>query len=388
MSLRNNITEATQAEMGVPHDADLMIRAPLPCQRWSEKDCTALGVSVTPQFIVEQGYLLKRQFIDGELDSLKGYIPILPKEILDHPDYASLRAQYHNQPIDARVGALVAKIYSGNKSPSVAGAKVIHSNPFNRDLDIPRQSSEIVVKDLIAGTTLGIVEGTSISNSRTAFYSVLVWDAFFHNKQKVNVVIVGSGAVAKEITAILNHHAKDQIASVVVCSPRGSQAFVADMKTKVQVPLRAINDLNATTDLKEADLVVTVTSNSKEDGPVIVSKDMMKPNVVMLSLGTDEQPVDFLEQVLQRGVTVCDTVENVSNRNAQALALYFSRKGQTLKEEAVKYGVREIFHLDGGVRSEDQPVLVACSGLAVMDIWYAYRYLGVIARAAGYDPLF
>lgn len=381
MSDNNPFTQGSEGDMGAPPFYKTMVPASLPCKHWTKDDCEKLGVFFSPQFIVEKGLLLKGRVKNAKMQNLKGYLPIGLGEILDRPSYAKLTVD--NAVIDARFGTLSSTISSDGNNKGIATAKILHSNPLNIKLGVARQHSEVVVMDQITGKTLGVLEGTHISNGRTAFYSVLAFDKFLSNRDAIKVFVNGSGAVAQEIVKVLDHHAGDKISSLVVCSPNSSQAFVDrfNSESPTQFPMKAIADNSTTDDLKEADFVITVTSNGKTDPPVFASVANLKEDAVVLSLGANEQPEDFLEDVMKNGVTVCDTIENVSGRAAQALALYFIRRGKTLKEEAKGLTVHEIFDLDDVQLVGKHRVLVACSGLASMDGWYAAGLLKAIARA-------
>lgn len=352
---------------------------------WSTSDWEALGIKIDPAFVINAGLNFWEDKRNDRTQSKKAYLPIDKGALLCDDRYAHLEKKYRDKPLDLRVGTLTATI------GSVSGAKFLSSNPVNLDLGKPRQSSVIALKDLFSGDFLGVLDGTEISNARTALYAVKTWDICFSHKRDVKVFIFGCGEVARQVVLFLQHHAGEKIASMVICCPHSSKNFVASLKAHfnnagITLPFA----LEATSDkshLAAADFVVTVTSNSKMDSPLIAKKEELAAGAVTLSLGTNEMPTDYLDYVLLYGFVFCDDIANVSDRGAQALAIHFEKRGTTLLKEAERYPndyrIHELADMDPFYKDDRVPVHVACSGLAALDVKVAHQLLLAIAAKQG-----
>lgn len=346
----------------------------LPFQYWSPEDLKGLGIEINPALVLAAASTFWEDHRTNLTDSKKTYIRFDQNELWPRVEYADYENEYAGRDLDWRAGALIGVIRD------FTAVKDIHSQPLSVYYGAPRQTSIITVRRRIVGTLLGIVPGTEISNARTALYAIKVWDIFFSQINNVEVFIFGSGPVGKQCILFLNHYAGNKIARLVVCSrtPESGLQLAHELQQNNQMKFK-LETTTKTDRLSMAQFVITVTSK----GSPLVTKDQLAPGAVTLSLGTDEMPADYIKDVLTTGIVACDEIKNVSERNAQALALWFSRQGITLKREAAKYGVTELADLQSITKDDNTPVHVACSGLAALDTTVAAHLLKVIASKMG-----
>eukprot|EP00737_Agarophyton_chilense_P004470 gb/GEZJ01005645.1/.p1 GENE.gb/GEZJ01005645.1/~~gb/GEZJ01005645.1/.p1 ORF type:complete len:209 (-),score=15.63 gb/GEZJ01005645.1/:48-674(-) len=203
----------------------------------------------------------------------------------------------------------------------------------------------------------------------------------------------GSGKVAQEIARMLNQCFCKKISTLTMCSPNSSPCVVEFLKKTPGWSLCIIPNTEVNyASLKQANLVITVTSNTADAGPLMKSKDDMRDDVVALNLACNELPMDFIHKTLKQGTMICDDVQLVHERCGQSLTNYFNRNGKTLADEALNYSIRNLAEfipnnypntkpVNG--HTNKKPACVTCSGMGALDVWVALKLLKAIAEMKG-----
>lgn len=298
--------------------------APFPFRTWSRSDWEALGIKLTPGLVAHFSTGFWGSMRDGDAESVKAYLTTDKNDIFRDPRFAHLREEFEDEHVDARAGTV-----TGAVGPYV-GTKFLISNPLLRELGRPRQSSQLMIANRITCQMIGVVEATDISNMRTALYALATYHLFLHEvRENVDIIILGSGPVAREIVRLLAVYVTFGIRSVTICSPNSSARVAASLQQEGPMPFILLATGEEREGLKEADFVITVTSNSKQDPTLIGSKDDLSDKAVVLSLDTNSLPDDLLTAALtdDQATLVCDEIANVSKRGAQSLATYFQGGG-------------------------------------------------------------
>jgi ornithine cyclodeaminase/alanine dehydrogenase-like protein (mu-crystallin family) len=115
--------------------------------------------------------------------------------------------------------------------------------------------------------------------------------------------------------------------------------------------------------LDHFDLIITATNS----GSPVFGPDDIKSRLV-LHLGGDETPAAHLERTIRHGLVLCDSVEMVSRRNSQSLALYFAQRGASLETLGPLLGIRTLATFEGPV-PEGIPIHITCVGLPMLDLY-------------------
>lgn len=135
------------------------------------------------------------------------------------------------------------------------------------------------------------------------------------------------------------------VSKVTICSPSKASATVEKLASGVKDLFELVAEDNQE-NLIHADMVVAATSNREHHPSVIPSKHSMKLNIVVVALATNELPDDFVEHLLSgNGLTLCDNIQCVSERNHQSLALYFTKRGTTLLDQVAGYNIYQFCDL-------------------------------------------
>jgi alanine dehydrogenase len=209
-------------------------------------------------------------------------------------------------------------------------------------------------------------------------------ERFFEGREQISIFLFGAGPIAERIILALQACAADTIKLLTVRSRTGRSAEELAARLRPQVSFELVSESEGRAALSDADFVITAT-NAK--APVFDAADVK--HALILHLGGDETPADYLEQALRRGSLLCDSVEMVSRRNSQSLALYFSQHGTTLETAGPLLGVKNLAETLG-----DAPVVtpahITCVGLPMLDLYvgaHVYETLlmneGITSSLAG-----
>jgi alanine dehydrogenase len=252
---------------------------------------------------------------------------------------------------------------------SYGAIKIVGSNAYNRRSELPRSQSTILLFDKLTMRPLCMLDGTQVSAARTGAYASIVAGLFRPAARNLRIFVLGTGAVARSVVRDLSAHIGPRIASVHVKgrSPSSGEAMIADCAGSCDFAMKREDDLTV---MRECDMIVTATNAAR---PIFQASDV-GPHTVVAHFGGDETPAEFVANVLANGTIMCDDAASVGRRNSQSLALYFSRQGRSLANEAGALGIVDI---DPAMRLPDaamhSPALVTCVGLPMLDLYLAQR---------------
>ena len=250
--------------------------------------------------------------------------------------------------------------------------KIVGANAFNRCLGLPRSRSTILLFDKLTMQPLAMMDGTDISAVRTGAYASITADLFYAPRGAGRVVILGAGRIAEAVIRCLDASHRGRIERITVLSrSAGSAAALGErLRGTVATELVATQDRSA---LAEADLLITATTAR---GPVLDAGEI-PPGITTLLLGGDELPAGYIEAALADGLVYCDSVASVAHRNVQSLSLYFSRRGTSMAEAAIRSLGEEMIH---PAWEPGRAVHVSCIGLPALDLYLTeYLYDRVVA---------
>ncbi|HEV7437847.1 MAG TPA: ornithine cyclodeaminase [Pseudorhizobium sp.] len=240
----------------------------------------------------------------GTTRGLKSTITMSASELPEH------RGRKHPPALPERLGWKLSCLSSVNRT--YGGVKIVGANALNRRAGLPRSSSTILLLDKLTMTPLCAMDATDVSAARTASYATVVMERFFKGRKQISIFLFGAGPIAERIILALQAcaaHAIDRL-TVQSRSGRSAENLAARLSPHVSFELVAASEGGKA--LSQADYVITAT-NAK--APVFNGADIKQG--LILHLGGDETPADYLEQVLRTGLVLCDSIEMVSRRNSQ-----------------------------------------------------------------------
>lgn len=248
--------------------------------------------------------------------------------------------------------------------------KIVGANALNRRSGLPRSHSTILLLDKLTMVPLCIFDGTEVSAARTATYPLIVLDKFFAGERGLSVFLFGAGPVGAKIVAALGSVEPGRIDRVLIRSRTGESARALAERTDPEFSFR-VQAVDDNRKLRDCQLVITASNAS---GPVF-DADEVAPFATVLHLAGDETPAPHIARTIRQGLVFCDSIELVSRRNSQSLALYFTRKGATLEHVGPLLGIRELADVEIASFGETRlPVHVTCVGLPILDL-HAAVYL-------------
>lgn len=291
----------------------------------------------------------------GTAYGLKSTITVSASEL---PEHEGLK-----RPADLpeRLGWKLSCLSSVNRT--YGSVKIVGANALNRRIGLPRSSSTILLLDKLTMTPLCAMDATDVSAARTASYATVVMERFFAGREQILIFLFGAGPIAERIILALQACAAHKIGRLTVQSRTGRSAEDLATRLRPQVSFDLLAASEGGTALSEADFVITAT-NAK--GPIFEAGDVK--HGLILHLGGDETPPGHLEQVLRNGLVLCDSIEMVSRRNSQSLALYFKQHGTTLETAGPLLGVEDLAKAGGDVPA-GTPVHITCVGLPMLDLY-------------------
>lgn len=296
----------------------------------------------------------------GRAHGLKSVLSFPETDLWNQPHFEVYRNELQGERLGWKLSAL------SSVGARYAAVKVVGANAINRRLGRPRSTSTILLLDNFTLRPLCVMDGTEISAARTATYASMALELFFPKAGELSVFLFGAGPIAEQIIKVLGHFGTGMISKIHVRSRSGVSAhqLVERQRQSLGIQLETVADNQK---LCECRFVITA---SNANAPVFDIAEIC-PNAVVLHLGGDESPADYIQNVLRTGLAVCDDISLVSRRNSQSLALYFSRMGSTLEQLGPVLGVLNLkdFCDAGGVT--ECPIFITCVGLPMLDLYVA-----------------
>lgn len=268
------------------------------------------------------------------------------------------------------------------------GSKTVFSNMLNRQNGLPRSSSVITIARRSDNIPLCAMEGTDISNARTAANAVLFIERVFASRRGMTVHIYGTGPVSDWIIEMLPLLPEGAVEIVKVKSGGGKScaAFVKRHKGKGSFMLERMVEVPEF----EADVVIEVTDSMEP----MVGRKHVKSDGAVLNLGHDGVKTEVIQGVIEKGGNIIvDDLENCFARMVQSFPLYCKKKVQergvqgegaqmdVAKAMAGKLGVRNFYDVtEADVKGFEGVVLATFVGLACFDVAVAGRMFEMISR--------
>jgi alanine dehydrogenase len=247
--------------------------------------------------------------------------------------------------------------------------KIVGSHSYNKQLNMPRSKSLIILYDKLTMVPLAMMDGTMISARRTGSYASISLGLIKPEVKKNKVFIIGAGEIAQAVIDDLVCWSANKIGCVFVLS-RTLQSAQAFARRNDKLPFEVVA-VNNRTQMPDCDFVITASNSSS---PCYELQDL-KSDALILHLGGDETPEALIEQALLHGSVVCDDIHCVSSRGSQSVARYFSTKGETLEKYAAQFDVKNLYDQKTQRQtSPDHRTLITCVGLPVLDLYVA-QYL-------------
>ena len=342
---------------------------PFPPLLISAADLARAGIELDPRALHDRAVQMWRDI--GVVQNTGKKSVLLPPESLF---WASTRRQELRHHFDReRLGWKLSTLSAVNAK--LASVKIVGANAANRLIGYPRSSSTILLLDAPTMRPVCLLEGTDISAARTATYATLIGKFILAGHAGASVFLFGGGPVARRICLALDAVLGPRLDRLWVRtrSLATARAFVHSLQPITSTIIPVADNAN----LRKADLVITA-SNSKF--PLFEHAEI-GPNATVLHLGGDETPCEFIAHMFEHGTVVCDDIAMVSARNSQSLALYFSRRGSTLQDQAQDRGVRELADVIATPGHDTGPTHITCVGVPSLDLYVA-QYVYEIYLAA------
>ncbi|MFL9883200.1 ornithine cyclodeaminase [Paraburkholderia agricolaris] len=259
----------------------------------------------------------------------------------------------------------LSALVSGNEAYCLV--KLVGSHSLNRLFGLERSQCHDVLYHKLTMRPVAAFEASVYSSQRTGAYASIVVDCVMKDAAPFNVFLFGTGRVAAAVADDLQAHHASRVHTLYVKSHSAERAaqFAREIASRVTFPVVAVERLER---MAFCSLVV-MASNAAAP---LFAEEHMDRDAVVLHLSGDETPATWVRRVLETGTVICDDVSTVSHRNSQSLALYFSRKRQSLEANVSRYQIHDLWQIrDDPTFRCRLPALVTCVGLPVLDLYLA-----------------
>nr|GMD17098.1 ornithine cyclodeaminase [Ipomoea batatas] len=326
--------------------------------RWSEKNLRELGIAITPQLIAEALNDYWSTQAAGCVGNSCSYLPI-DKE-------------------GRTEAALLA--FVGNYS----GVKSVQFDPARANLRSPTAEVGITLRNRLTGTLLMTLEGTAISQMITGWLAVECLNLLLRCEGRIKVFIFGTGKIAETVIHALNNGAADRIERIAIfCHDKQSnQELVRKLLPCTAIRLMAVDNRQS---LRRSKFIITASEENKP----LFDLNEVSDNAVTLALGNSELPVDYFQKLLElKGTVVVDDMEVMERQSTDPLALYYSKRYQTITRQGREDGIRNIHevHADtdrlSELSSRSGPANFSMASLASYDIAVAGYIYEKLTRAS------
>jgi alanine dehydrogenase len=198
-------------------------------------------------------------------------------------------------PVDE--GAFFATMPAYFRQPAVLGAKLVTLFKTNAALDLPTHLATIVLLSAETGVPLAILDGSYITEVRTAAVSAVSANLLARDDAAI-VGIIGSGVQARSHLLALEE--VFELSEVRVWSPTAEHqlSFVEDMKSGTKA--RLVSAESAEEAVQTADLVVLATTSSQP----VVQSDWIKAGAHVMSVGACRPDQREMDPALVRRATL------------------------------------------------------------------------------------
>lgn len=269
-------------------------------------------------------------------------------------------------------GDSVAFCYAARLGHSAAAVSKFGSvNPGNADLGLPAVNAVVLVLDPATGLPAAMLDGTSLTEIRTAAASAVAAEALAPDARTLGVL--GTGVQGRaHVRALARTHRWESVRMFGRDPGRLAEAVRA-LSEELGVEVTAASD--ARDAVAEADAVALCTTSSSP----VVKASWLRPGATVISVGSfaADRHEYGADVIAAAGVVVVDDLETAAEHAgpvAQAL-----REGTLAAGEACSLG-EVLVGAAAGRTSPDQLVVYTSVGIGAQD---AAAATAVVAAAAG-----
>jgi len=354
---------------------------PMPILTLSEYDLESLGLSTHPELVVAD---VKKALIDhGRGTTISDKVALSPsREKMYEKWNASkqLREKYDDEDLDQKLSSLNCF------NNTVASVKIVGGSVLNREQNLPRSESVIMLYTSDTIRPISMMRGTEISALRTGAYAAINGEYFMPKETGNIVAYIGSGKIAETSLMCMDATIADRIGELRVYSrtPANRERFVSEMNERTSMQIKASSSTDEA--VKGADYVITATTALNP----LVTDCQLKKNVVVLLLGGDEVGREFMKRAHDYGMIFCDDWRLVEHRNVQSLPFLYheAKRGEHSNFRMDESRINDIWKvIDGQIDlryRNPECVFINCVGLPDLDLKVAQRmYDLAVSRGIG-----
>jgi alanine dehydrogenase len=240
-----------------------------------------------------------------------------------------------------------------------AGMKWVSVYPDNRQYNMPAVMALIILSDPSNSYPLAIMDGTHITNMRTAAAGGVAVK-YLARKNASVIGMVGAGKQAEtQLLAISEILPEIKEVKVFSLSLEMSQRFAREMGDKLNLDTRPVETVEAAAD---ADVVVTTTYATS---PVVLKRHI-KPGTHINAIGADAEGKQELEATLLSGARVIiDDLEQACHSGEINVPL----ARRQIKVEDIYCSLGEVITgMKKGRENDTEITVFDSTGLAIQDI--------------------
>lgn len=266
-------------------------------------------------------------------------------------------------------GSDVALSYLSRLSPEHgAVSKLVAVHPDNAQRGLPAISGTVLVLDPTTGETVAVLEGTALTELRTAAGSAVAADALARADADV-LAVLGSGVQARaHVRAIARVRSLREVRIFSRDKEKRTRA-AADLSAEIGVTVRAVS--SATEAVHAAAIVATCTLSTE---PVVATSDLA-PGSTVLAVGSFEPHRSEVDSDLVRQSTV--VVDDPETAFAHAGPIMRAAdRGDLDRQRVCTLG--DVLLGKPGRRSPDEVVFYNSVGIGVQDAAAAHAVLGTL----------
>ncbi|HEX9262959.1 MAG TPA: ornithine cyclodeaminase family protein [Candidatus Binatia bacterium] len=256
------------------------------------------------------------------------------------------------------------------------GMKVVTYFQDNPKNNLPAILATIMLFSAESGKMVAAMDGGYITAIRTACASAMATKALANTQTKV-LGILGAGVQARAHIQALTH--VRQFAKIKLYSPSGTSATAVkkDLESQIQVTIEVAKGAEAT--VRDADLLVTVTT-AKEP---ILKSDWLKSGAHINAVGSHRPDLREIDgSTLARAKIIVDARDAIM---AECGDILLALKEKSIAENAIHAEIGEVLAgTKAGRQSVDEITLYKSVGIAIQDVAAAHLvYRKALERRIG-----
>ncbi len=256
------------------------------------------------------------------------------------------------------------------------GMKVVTYFQDNPKNNLPAILATIMLFSAESGKMVAAMDGGYITAIRTACASAMATKALANTQTKV-LGILGAGVQARAHIQALTH--VRQFAKIKLYSPSGTSATAVkkELESQIQVTIEVAKGAEAT--VRDADLLVTVTT-AKEP---ILKSDWLKSGAHINAVGSHRPDLREIDgSTLARAKIIVDARDAIM---AECGDILLALKEKSIAENAIHAEIGEVLAgTKAGRQSVDEITLYKSVGIAIQDVAAAHLvYRKALERRIG-----